>query len=74
MTTTLAVAALLVAVVALAQARRVSRQLAQLTEMYWALKYAHGELKATVAPPEPPPPAAPASAFVPLTAVKRPGS
>lgn len=73
MTTTLAVTALLVALVALAYARHVARQLAQLTEMYWALKYAHGELKAAVAPSPPPAPAAPTTAFVPLGSVKRSG-
>lgn len=61
------------------QARRTSRQLAQLTERYWELKYQHGELRAQLqrqnhvgpeiesAPPSP----RIAEAFVPLTSVKR---
>ena len=44
----LAIAALLVAVVAFAHSRRTARQLAQITEMYWQLKFDHGELKAKV--------------------------
>ena len=39
-----------VALAAFVQARRSARQVAQLTEMYWQLKYEHGELKATVTP------------------------
>jgi hypothetical protein len=38
----------LLALVALASARRAIRRLAQLTEQYWELKYEHGELKARV--------------------------
>ena len=70
MFTVIAVLALVVAVTALIQARRSARRVSQLTEMYWQLKYDHGELKATVAPAsEPPPP--PTATFVPLGAVKR---
>ena len=69
----LATAALAIALVAFVQSRRTARQLARLTEMYWQLKYEHGELKATVAPPAEPPPA-PVSAFVPLGSVKRKSS
>jgi hypothetical protein len=65
----LAAVALLVALAAFVQARRSARQLARLTEMYWQLKYDHGELKAAVTPPEPAPP--PVAAFVPLESVKR---
>ena len=65
----LAVVALVLALAAFLQARRSARQLARLTEMYWQLKYEHGELKAAVAPPEPAPP--PVAAFVPLGSVKR---
>ena len=53
-----AVSALLVAVIALAHARRTARQLAQITEMYWQLKFDHGELKAKVDPRAPVQPAA----------------
>jgi len=65
-----AVIALVVALAALAHARRTANQLAQVTEMYWQLKFDHGELKAKVDPPSP---AAqePKSTFVPLTQLKR---
>ncbi len=59
-------AALVVAVVAYVQARRTARQLAQVTEMYWQLKFDHGELKAKVDPASPPA-AEPRQTFVPLT-------
>ena len=65
-----ALAALVVAVVAYAQARRTARQLAQVTEMYWQLKFDHGELKAKVDPPVPVAPK-PKETFVPLTQLKR---
>lgn len=63
------------------QARRTSRQLAQLSERYWELRYQHGELRAQVQrqmvtgqvsehePASPPPRIA--EAFVPLASVKR---
>ena len=70
MSTVLAVIACAVALAAFVQGRRSARRVAQLTEMYWQLKYDHGELKATVVPGGEPPPA-PTSAFVPLGAVKR---
>jgi hypothetical protein len=65
------VAALVIALVALASARRTGRQLAQMTEMYWQLKFDHGELKAKVAPPEPAAPQ-PRETFVPLASMKKP--
>jgi hypothetical protein len=65
-----AVSALIVAFVALVQARRTARQLAQVTEMYWQLKFDHGELKAKVDPPSPAAPE-PKATFVPLTQLKR---
>lgn len=71
--TVVAIVSLVVALAALVQARRQARQLARLTEMFWQLKYEHGELKASVAP-APEPAAPPASAFVPLGAVKRSSS
>jgi hypothetical protein len=52
------------------QARRTARQLAELTQMYWQLKFDHGELKAKVDPSQPAPPQ-PKSTFVPLTQLKR---
>lgn len=65
-----ALAALAIAVVAYVQARRTARQLAQMTEMYWQLKYDHGELKAKVDPSAPPKPD-PQQTFVPLSSLKR---
>lgn len=62
--------ALIVALAAWVQARRTARHLADLTQMYWQLKFEHGELKAKVDPPEPVA-AAPKSTFVPLSSVKK---
>jgi methionine salvage enolase-phosphatase E1 len=67
----IALAALAVAVVAYVVARRSSRQVKQLSEMYWQLKYEHGELKSHVAPP-PVDAATPRQTFVPLSDLKRP--
>ena len=64
-----AIAALVVAVIALAQARRTARQLAHVTEMYWQLKFDHGELKARVDPSSPPAPE-PRQTFVPLSRLR----
>ena len=67
----------LLALAALASARRVSRRLAQLTEQYWELKYEHGELKARVKAIAPTPEEIAASqppvqqTFVPLSSVRR---
>jgi hypothetical protein len=58
------------AVAAWVSARRTRRQLADLTAMYWQLKYDHGELKARVAPEATDPPPTP-QAFVPLSQVKK---
>lgn len=68
----IAFAALVAAVVAYIQARRTARQLAHVTEMYWQLKFDHGELKAKV-DPAPPAPPEPKQTFVPLTRL-RPGA
>lgn len=65
----LAVLALVVALAALAYARRTARQLAQITEMYWQLKFDHGELKAKVDPALPAAPE-PKATFVPLTRLR----
>jgi hypothetical protein len=69
----IAISSLLVAVVAFAHSRRTARQLAQITEMYWQLKFDHGELKAKVDPP-PPAKADPQQTFVPLSSMKKAGS
>lgn len=72
MTTALLVAlvALVLAAAAYGHSRRTARQLAQMTEMYWQLKFDHGELKAKVDPATPPP-AKPQETFVPLAQLKR---
>jgi len=66
----LAVSALIVSLAALAHARRTARPLAQITAMYWQLKFDHGELKAKVDPQAPVQPA-PQQTFVPLSSIKR---
>ena len=67
----IALAALGIAVVAFSLARRSGRQLKQLSEMYWQLKYDHGELKSAVSPPPVETPT-PKQTFVPLSNLKRP--
>jgi hypothetical protein len=72
-------ASLLVALTAWMQARRTAKRVEQLSQMYWELKYQHGELRvqlqrraATLPPDEVPAPPAPAgTAFIPLTSLKR---
>ena len=67
----------LIALVALATARRVSRRLAHLAEQYWQLKYEHGELKARVRAIAPTAEEVEATrppvqqTFVPLASIKR---
>jgi hypothetical protein len=76
----LAVSGWLLAAAAWVVARGASRRARQLHDMYWQLRYDHGELKARVdagapdttaaaaaAPPRP----APGTQFVPLSQVKR---
>jgi hypothetical protein len=66
-------AALVLAAAAWGLARRTARQLAQLTDLYWRLKYDHGELKGLVVPRTDE--AAPVrETFVPLTNLRRPGA
>jgi hypothetical protein len=65
-----AVLALAVAVAALLYARHLAQKLAHVTEMYWQLKFDHGELKAKVDPAAPRPAESKAT-FVPLTQLKR---
>ena len=72
---------LLVALLAWRRARRTARRLEQLSQMYWELKYQHGELRVQVqrltgeTAPSPmstsTPPGQPVEAFVPLTSLKR---
>jgi hypothetical protein len=72
-------ASLVVALVAWSRARRSAQRLAQLSEMYWELKYQLGELRLrlqrieggqpSVASQTAPPP--PGEGFVPLTSLKR---
>jgi len=71
------------AILAWREARRTSQRLEQLSQMYWALKYQHGELRVQMqaqssgAPNDRPtgtttaPPARPTDAFVPLSSLKR---
>lgn len=76
-------ASLVAALVAWSQARRTATRLAQLSEMYWELKYQQGELRVRLqrmsgeAPPPPPlPPQGsaaeqPGESFVLLSSLKR---
>ena len=65
-----AVLALAIALAALLYAQGVARKLAHVTEMYWQLKFDHGELKAKLDPQAPVQPA-PQQTFVPLSSIKR---
>ena len=65
-----AASALVVALAALAYARHTAQKLAHVTEMYWQLKFDHGELKAKV-DPAPPKAADPKATFVPLTRLRQ---
>ena len=75
----LAGVALLIAVVALSSARRVSRRLDTLQQSYWDLRYEHGRLRAQVKrldpeeaePPQAAAPQDPATTFIPLSSLKR---
>jgi hypothetical protein len=73
-------AALVTALVAWNQARRTAKRLEQLSQMYWELKYQHGELRVQLQratgdlPGQPVPPAPQPGAgqsFIPLTSLKR---
>jgi hypothetical protein len=72
-------AAVLVALVAVAKARRLAKRLDRLTESYWELRYEHGQLRARVNRLDPdvtaaaPEPAASPTHFVPLSSLKRQG-
>ena len=70
--------AVVVALLAWAKSRRVTKRLERLTETYWELRYDHGQLRARVAKLDPEPPAqsdAPPKPggvhFVPLSSLKR---
>jgi hypothetical protein len=72
--------AVLIAALALARARRVTKRLERLTESYWELRYDHGQLRARVARLDPEAPVTPAgdalpqsgaTQFVPLSSLKR---
>ena len=73
-------ASLLVALIALSQARRTARRLEQLSQNYWELKYQNGELRVRLqqltGEPTPQQTTTPAAAqgrdsFVPLSSLKR---
>jgi hypothetical protein len=73
------VASLLIGLLAWSRARRTARRLEQLNQMYWELKYQHGELRvqlqrltgegpaSDITPPPPPP----ADSFIPLASLKK---
>jgi hypothetical protein len=61
---------LMVALAAWLHSRRTARQLAEVTRLYWQLKFDHGELKAKVDPPEPRA-ASPQQTFVPLSRLRQ---
>ena len=72
--------ALLVAVVALSSARRLSRRLDALTQSYWELRYDYTRLRSQVARMDPeqvdesaeaPAPAPASVSFVPLSSIKK---
>jgi hypothetical protein len=75
----IASASLVVALMAWSRARRTAKRLEQLSELYWELKYQHGELRLRLQRLEGEPPAAPSQTapgqplegFVPLTSLKR---
>ena len=72
-------ASLVLALVAVAQARRTARRLEQLTQNYWELKYQNGELRVQLqqltgesTPPQPETEATRGrDSFVPLASLKR---
>jgi hypothetical protein len=67
------------ALMAWRKARRTARRLEQVSQMYWELKYQHGELRvqvqrltgtgATPPSPTPAPPGQPGDSFVPLASL-----
>ena len=72
-------ASLIAALVAWLHARRTARRLEQLSQMYWELKYQHGELRVqvqrlmgepTIVPPSAPPRERPTEQFVPLSSLR----
>jgi len=72
-------ASLVVALIALGQARRTAKRLQQLTQNYWELKYQNGELRVQLqqltggSTPQPPKEVAAQArdSFVPLSSLKR---
>jgi hypothetical protein len=71
---------LVAALVAWRQARRNAKRIEQLSQMYWELKYQHGELRVQLQqrtlpqgapPPEPAPAPSLPDGFVPLTSLRR---
>ena len=73
-------ASLLVALIALNQARRTAKRLEQLSQNYWELKYQNGELRVKLQqlmgesasqPAATPPAAQGRDSFVPLSTLKR---
>lgn len=77
LTSVIAGLALLLALVALASIRRLSRKLDALNQSYWELRYDYTRLRSQVArldpeTPEPEPPAPdPSVSFVPLSSIRK---
>ena len=75
----LTVAAIVIAIAALLRARRATRRLDRLSESYWELRYEAGQLRSRLARLEAaagirdadPPPQPVATAFVPLSSLKK---
>ena len=72
--------ALVAALLAWSRSRRAAKRLEQLSQMYWELKFQHGELRVQIerltgggpqVPPTPEPPWPPGESFVPFTSLKR---
>ena len=74
-------ASLVLALLAWSKARRTARRLEQVSQMYWELKYQHGELRVQLqrltgtgtppSSPAPAPPGQPGDSFVPLASLQR---
>ena len=71
-------ASLVAALAAWSQARRNAKRLEKLSQMYWELKYLHGELRVQlqrpadgIPPPDRPAPTPARDSFIPLTSLKR---